>query len=95
MGRKMSAIDVLELAGKTIGERGKSYDRISGERSGGRVAAAFQAITGKQFTAAEVYLVMQLAKDVRQWQRPMYHEDSAIDCVAYAALKAEALKCRE
>ncbi|WP_259384364.1 hypothetical protein [Bacillus thuringiensis] len=30
-------------------------------------------------------------KDVRQWQRPTFHRDSAEDCVAYAALKAEAL----
>lgn len=88
----MSAIDVLELAGQIIGQRGKDYDRADGERSGSRVADAFQAITGKPFTAAEVYLVLQLVKDVRQWQRPRYHEDSAIDCVAYAALKAEALE---
>ena len=32
-----------------------------------------------------------ILKDVRQWQKEAYHEDSAIDCVAYAALKAEAL----
>ena len=38
---------------------------------------------------------MQLVKDVRQWQRERYHEDSAIDCVAFAALKAEALETRE
>lgn len=88
----MSALDVLESAGKVIDSRGKEYDAINGERSGGRVAAAFQAITGKPFTAAEVYLVLQLVKDVRQWQRPRYHDDSAIDCVAYAALKAEALE---
>ena len=91
----MSALDVLELAGQTIGQRGLDYDRVGGERSGGRVAAAFQTITGKPFTAAEVYLVMQLVKDVRQWQRPRYHEDSAIDCVAFAALKAEALESGE
>lgn len=91
----MSALDVLELAGQTIGQHGADYDRVSGERSGPNVAAAFQAITGKPFTAAEVYLVLQLVKDVRQWQRPRYHEDSAIYCVAYAALKAEALDAGE
>lgn len=87
----MSALEVLELAKQTIAQRGVDYDRESGERSGARVASAFQAITGKPLTAAEVYLILQLVKDVRQWQRPRYHEDSAIDGVAYAALKAEAL----
>ena len=89
----MSALEVLELAGNVIDSRGKDYDTLTGERSGRRVADAFTAITGKPITAAEVYLVLQLVKDVRQWQRPRYHEDSAIDCVAYAALKAEALDC--
>lgn len=74
----MSALEFLELAAKTLEERGKEYDRETGERSGKRVAEAFQAITGKPFSAAEVYLVMQLVKDVRQWQRERYHEDSAI-----------------
>jgi hypothetical protein len=91
----MSALEVLELAGSTLDCRGKDYDTVKGERSGGKVAAAFQAITGKPFTAAEVYLVLQLVKDVRQWQRPRYHEDSAVECVAYAALKAEALESGE
>jgi len=58
----MSALDVLELAGQTIGQRGYDYDRVIGERSGMRFASAFQAITGKTFTAAEVYLVLQLLK---------------------------------
>lgn len=87
----MSALDILELAGTVIDARGKDYDTLTGERSGAKVAVAFSAITGKNLSAAEVYLVLQLVKDVRQWQRPRYHEDSAIDCVAYAALKAEAL----
>jgi len=91
----MSALDVLELAATVIDQRGKDYDTQTGERSGAKVAVAFTAITGKQITAAEVYLVLQLVKDVRQWQRPRYHEDSVIDCVAYAALKAEALECCE
>ena len=87
----MSALDVLELAATVIDQRGKDYDTQTGERSGSKVAVAFAAITGRQITAAEVYLVLQLVKDVRQWQRTRYHKDSAIDCVAYAALKAEAL----
>ena len=51
----MSALEFLELAAKTLEERGKEYDRETGERSGKRVAEAFQANTGKPFSAAEVY----------------------------------------
>ena len=88
----MSATQILQLAEWTIADRGGEYDSTKGERSGARVAAAFSAITGKRITAAEVYLLLQLVKDARQWSRHRYHEDSAIDCVAYAALKAEALE---
>ena len=44
-------------------ERGQQYD-IGKERSG-TVAAAFNAITGKDLTPAEVYLVLQITRDVR------------------------------
>lgn len=91
----MSATQILQLAEQTLADRGEEYDSTNGERSGVKVAAAFSAITGKSITAAEVYLLLQLVKDARQWSRPRYHEDSAIDCVAYAALKAEALDANE
>lgn len=92
----LDANEHLELASKLLGERGKEYDRNSGdktgrERSGGRVAEAFNAITGKDLTAAEVYLLLQCVKDVRQWSAPAFHPDSAVDSVAFAALKSEAL----
>jgi hypothetical protein len=35
--------------------------------------------------------LLQLLKDVRQWTKIDYHADSAVDCVSYAALKAESL----
>jgi len=72
-------------------ERGKTYDQPSGERSMERTVKAFNAITGQHMTEAQAWLFMQLLKDVRQWQKPGFHEDSAEDCVAYAALKAECL----
>ena len=52
---------------------------------------AFNAITGRDLSEAEGWLLLQLLKDVRQWQRSSFHRDSAEDSVAYAALKAEAL----
>lgn len=86
-----TAQEFLRAAADVQDERGVHYDSPDGERSGGRIAAAFTAITGKPMTAAEVYLVLQITKDVRQWTARTYHQDSALDCVSYAALKAEAL----
>lgn len=85
-----SAADFLAKAATLLTERGQQYD-TGKERSGPKIAAAFNAITGKDLTAAEVYLVLQITKDVRQWSAPEYHPDSAEDCVSYAALKAEAM----
>jgi len=73
-------------------ERGKQYDSPGGERSMGRCVTAFNALTGRDLTEAEGWLLLQILKDVRQWSRPEYHRDSAEDCIAYAALKAEALE---
>ena len=87
-----SAADFLAKASSLLDERGQQYD-TGKERSGPKVAVAFNAITGKHLTAAEVYLVLQLTKDARQWSAQAYHPDSAEDCVSYAALKAEALAC--
>ena len=88
-----SAADFLAKALSLLDERGQQYD-AGNERSGPKIAAAFNAITGKNLTAAEVYLVLQITKDVRQWSAPAYHQDSAEDCVSYAALKAEELASR-
>lgn len=85
-----SAPDLLNKAAAIMGERGKQYDKPDGERSMGRAVAAFNCITGRDLTEAEGWLLLQTLKDVRLWQRPGYHQDSAEDCVAYAALKAEA-----
>ncbi|WP_236166360.1 hypothetical protein [Pseudomonas juntendi] len=72
--------------------RGKQYDAPGGERSMGRTVQAFNAITGRDLTEAEGWLLLQVLKDVRQWQNPdNFHEDSALDGVAYSSLKAEAL----
>jgi hypothetical protein len=76
-------------------ERGQQYDRSggqTGERSMARTVAAFKAITDKDITESEGWLLLQLLKDVRQWSNPWeFHLDSAIDCVSYSALKAESL----
>ena len=81
----------LTRAATIMAERGATYDKPDGERSMGRTVAAFNAITGRDLSEGEGWLLLQVLKDVRQWQRPGYHADSAEDCIAYAALKAEAL----
>lgn len=85
------AVDFLNKAADLMTERGKQYDQPEGERSMGKAVAAFNVITGQSISEAEGWLLLQILKDVRQWQCPSYHADSAEDCVAYAALKAEAL----
>ncbi len=87
-----SAQEFLLGAASLMDERGKQYDQPDGERSMGRAVRAFNAITGNNLSEPEGWLLLQVLKDVRQWQNPdKYHADSAEDCVAYAALKAEAL----
>jgi len=86
----MKAPELLQNAANIMAERGKQYDKPEGERSMGKCVAAFNIITDKTLTEAEGWLLLQLLKDVRQWQRPGYHQDSSEDCIAYAALKAEA-----
>jgi hypothetical protein len=88
----MKATDFLRNGADLLEERGKQYDQPGGERSMGKTVRAFNAITGRDLTEPEGWLLLQVLKDVRQWQNPdKYHADSAEDCVSYAALKAEAL----
>ena len=88
----MHADEILTKAAELMRERGKQYDTEGGERSMGKAVRAFNAITGRDLSEPEGWLLLQVLKDVRLFQKPGYHADSAEDCVAYAALKAEA-KC--
>lgn len=91
MSTAKTAMDMLQAAARHMTERAAIYDAPDGERSMARSVIAFNAITGHHLSEAEGWLLLQLLKDVRQWQTLLYHADSAEDCVAYAALKAEAL----
>ena len=84
------AIRLLQVAADHMRARAATYDKPDGERSMGKTVAAFNAVTGRNLSEAEGWLLLQLLKDVRLFQRPGYHADSAEDCIAYAALKAEA-----
>lgn len=89
---KRTADIFLAQAASLMVERGKEYDKPSGERSMGQSVNAFNAITGRDLSEAEGWLLMSLVKRVRQYSTPSYHKDSAEDAVAYAALEAEALE---
>lgn len=88
----MSAPEYLRNALTIMEERGKTYDRPEGERSMGKAVQVLNIITGHNLKTSDGWLFLQVLKDVRQWTSPTFHKDSADDCVAYAALKAEALE---
>ncbi len=87
----ITAPELLHAAARHMADRAATYDQPEGERSMARTVVAFNAITGQHLSESEGWLLLQLLKDARQWQRPEYHADSAEDCIAYAALKAESL----
>ena len=86
----MNATDILNKAAQHMADRAATYDKPEGERSMGRAVEAFNAITGRDLSESEGWLLMQVLKSVRLFTRPGYHADSAEDGVAYAALVAEA-----
>lgn len=88
----MNAEQYLNKAAGIMAERGKQYDSPEGERSMGKTVAAFNAITGRNLTESDGWLLMLLLKQVRQWQKADFHADSAEDSVAYSALLAESLE---
>ena len=90
---KKTATEILNDCIKVQAERGKDYDTDENqqERSFGATSVAFNAITGKNITPAEVCLMLQVLKDVRQWSQDRLHEDSVLDGVSYASLKGEEL----
>lgn len=87
---KTTAPQLLNKAATIMEQRGKQYDKPGGERSMGRAVEAFNTITGSTMSESEGWLLLQILKDVRDRQRAEPHEDSLEDCIAYAALKAEA-----
>lgn len=72
-------------------DRAATYDKPEGERSMGLTVAIFNLHHGTALTEAQGWHLMQILKDVRLFARPGYHADSAEDCTAYSALKAEAM----
>lgn len=90
----ITAPELLERAAGHMRDRAATYDKPEGERSMAQTVAAFNAVTGRNLSEAEGWLLLDILKQVRLFQRPGYHPDSAEDHIAYAALMAEA-KARE
>lgn len=93
LNRMRAPVKAPELLGKAAAlmhERGKTYDAPEGERSMGKTVAAFNAITGRDLTESEGWLLMCVLKSVRAATRKEPHRDSLEDMIAYAALLAEA-----
>jgi len=86
----VQAPELLGRAARHMHDRASTYDTVGGERSMGKAVTAFNAITGHTLSESEGWLLLQVLKDVRLFTRSAYHADSAEDCIAYAALKAEA-----
>jgi hypothetical protein len=87
----MKSTEFLQSAIDVQAERGKQYDKPTGERSMGATISAFNCITGRALEESDGWLMLSLLKLVRQAQNPeQYHHDSALDFVAYASLYAEA-----
>lgn len=89
-GPAAKAPELLGKAAALMHGRGKTYDEPEGERSMGKTVAAFNAITGRDLTESEGWLLMCVLKSVRAATRKEPHRDSLEDLIAYAALMAEA-----
>jgi hypothetical protein len=85
-----TAPDILAAAAQHMLGRAATYDKPEGERSMGATVKAFNAVTGRDLSESEGWLLMALLKMVRSEQRTAAHRDSLEDLTAYAALMAEA-----
>jgi len=92
-GDEKSAEHYLQEAIDMLQERAKEYDAQDngGERSIPATVEAFKTITGDGLmnTAERGWLFMELLKMVRT-QQGAWKEDSYIDGISYASLRAEA-----
>lgn len=85
-----TAPEILDAAAGHLRDRASTYDKPEGERSMAQTVAIFNQFHGLNLTETQGWHFLQVLKDVRYFSRAEHHQDSAEDCVAYAALKAEA-----
>lgn len=85
----MRAEEVLTEAASAIRERARLRDLPDGERSMGRAVAAFNALTGRDLTEFEGWLLLGVLKDARATAGEL-NVDDMVDGAAYRAFMAEA-----
>ena len=86
----MKAPNILKKSAQHMLDRAATYDKPEGERSMAKTVQAFNAITGRDITTAEGWLMLAVLKQVRAFQNPgKPHLDSLEDGPAYLALMAE------
>lgn len=83
-----TAPEFLAQAKAHMEDRAATYDNPEGERSMGKTIEAFNAITGKNLTETDGWLLMTLLKAVRANQGE-FKSDNYEDLTAYAALLGE------
>ena len=76
-------------------QRAAQYDQPAGERSMAATVAAFNAVTGRDLTEADGWLMMVLLKLVRDNSTAGAHQDSLEDAAAYVGLYGEARMAQE
>ncbi len=87
---QQAAPDFLAAAAKHMADRASTYDKPDGgERSMNAAVTALNAITGRDLSESEGWLLLALLKASRLFSRPAFHRDSAEDLIAYCALLAE------
>ena len=94
MTNAKKADEILTAAAQHMRDRAATYDKPAGERSMAQTVAIFNLYHGTSLTEAQGWHMMQILKDVRLFARPGYHADSAEDCTAYSALKAESMAAK-
>lgn len=90
MTQPITATSVLDAAASEMKGRAGTYDQPQGERSMAKTIAIFNLHHGTNLTECQGWHLMEILKDVRYFASPTHHHDSAVDGVAYAALRAEA-----
>ena len=86
---EFTAPEMLNRASELMIERAVQYDSPEGERSMEKIITAFNAITGKDLSEAEGWMLMVILKMVRDRVRLNAHQDSCEDLISYAALYGE------
>lgn len=82
------ANEILTQASSEMGDRAKTYDSPSGERSMAKTVTMFNALTDSQITEEQGWKFMACLKLVRS-EQGAFRADNFVDGAAYFALAGE------